>query len=421
MGIFWKDIALNRPYFVMKQIICYGLVLFSLFQVIKSEEVQVEEVKNSNRLSKLLPVFQVVRFPNDPCEISAGSKNGTCYTAEECSNKGGTNGGTCASGFGVCCIFTIGCGATSSENCTYFEVTGAVAGACRSRICKQTNICQIRLDFDTFIITGPVTTSLSIAKATGGMAAPTAKTAMSHKTTCATDQFSVSNAPNVPTVCGTLTGDHIYFDTIETCHSLNFNFGTTAYGTTIPSTRQFSIKVTQISCNDQNKAPNGCLQWHYGSSGIGYIKTFNYGEGIHLALQKQVMCIRREVGYCRVCFSADNVANVDLSGKADAGGVVKGESCCAYGTKGTKTTGVYDCLMIPAATKTGGGNTPSAICGGNGGIVTAAGTTGKTVCSKAVPFRMEFYSDGYEVASDDAEDDANTTKGLYVKYFQTTC
>ena len=67
------------------------------------------------------------------------------------------------------------------------------------------------MDFDTFIITGPVTTSLSIAKATGGMAAPTAKTAMSHKTTCATDQFSVSNAPNVPTVCGTLTGDHSKF------------------------------------------------------------------------------------------------------------------------------------------------------------------------------------------------------------------
>ena len=43
------------------------------------------------------------------------------------------------------------------------------------------------------------------------------------------------------------------------------------------------------------------------------------------------------------------------------------------------------------------------------------------ISAKAVPFRMEFYSDGYEVASDDAEDDANTTKGLYVKYFQTTC
>ena len=43
------------------------------------------------------------------------------------------------------------------------------------------------------------------------------------------------------------------------------------------------------------------------------------------------------------------------------------------------------------------------------------------ISAKAVPFRMEFYSDGYEVSSDDAEDDANTTKGLYVRYFQTTC
>ena len=28
-----------------------------------------------------VPVFQVVRFPNDPCVISGGEKNGTCYTA----------------------------------------------------------------------------------------------------------------------------------------------------------------------------------------------------------------------------------------------------------------------------------------------------------------------------------------------------
>ena len=79
-----------------------------------------------------------------------------------------------------------------------------------------------------------------------------------------------------------------------------------------------------------------------------------------------------------------------MSGKADAGGVVKGESCCAYGTKGTKTTGVYDCLMIPAATKTGGTNTPSAMCGGAGGIVTASGTTGKTVCCKCFNCKYKY-------------------------------
>ena len=28
-----------------------------------------------------MPVFQVVRFPNDGCEVAGGSRNGTCYTA----------------------------------------------------------------------------------------------------------------------------------------------------------------------------------------------------------------------------------------------------------------------------------------------------------------------------------------------------
>ena len=28
-----------------------------------------------------VPIFQVVRFPNDICVIDGGSKNGTCYTA----------------------------------------------------------------------------------------------------------------------------------------------------------------------------------------------------------------------------------------------------------------------------------------------------------------------------------------------------
>ena len=29
--------------------------------------------------------------------------------------------------------------------------------------------------------------------------------------TCATDTFSVSEAPNIPTLCGTLTGDHCMY------------------------------------------------------------------------------------------------------------------------------------------------------------------------------------------------------------------
>ena len=50
----------------------------------------------------LVPLFQVVTFPNDAC--TGSSKNGTCYTKAECSNRGGTQDGTCANGYGVCCI-----------------------------------------------------------------------------------------------------------------------------------------------------------------------------------------------------------------------------------------------------------------------------------------------------------------------------
>ena len=39
-----------------------------------------------------------------------------------------------------------GCGSSSSENCTYFEVSGAVDGACVGQICKcNDNICQVCL------------------------------------------------------------------------------------------------------------------------------------------------------------------------------------------------------------------------------------------------------------------------------------
>lgn len=127
-------------------------------------------------------------------------------------------------------LYLAGCGSTSSENCTYFEVNGANSGACRAKICKcSSDICQvniifssilyvnlnncnifdtqIRLDFTNFQISGPSTLTLSIGKIVGGQVGTTGKK-VAQKTTCATDSFSVSNAPNVPVVCGTLTGDH---------------------------------------------------------------------------------------------------------------------------------------------------------------------------------------------------------------------
>ena len=48
-------------------------------------------------------VFQIVKFNNDACTAVDGTM-GTCYTASECTTKGGEERGNCASGFGVCCV-----------------------------------------------------------------------------------------------------------------------------------------------------------------------------------------------------------------------------------------------------------------------------------------------------------------------------
>ena len=40
-------------------------------------------------------------------------------------------------------LVTLGCGSTSSENLTYFEVSNANEGECTAKICKQDGVCQV--------------------------------------------------------------------------------------------------------------------------------------------------------------------------------------------------------------------------------------------------------------------------------------
>ena len=93
--------------------ICY---LKSL--VFGSQQTNSSVEEKEGRDSRVFGVFNVVTFPNSACGASNGY-NGTCYTSSECSAKGGTASGTCASSFGVCCVFSISCGSTSSANNTY--------------------------------------------------------------------------------------------------------------------------------------------------------------------------------------------------------------------------------------------------------------------------------------------------------------
>merc|ERR1712045_670409 len=120
--------------------------LFALLLVVSVTSATVEEAQledGQEREGKVLPIFQVVKFPNDIC--SGSSYNGTCYTAEECSSKGGTSDGSCASGFGVCCTFTLSCGDSSSQNQTYLvqsSVTSLTSPCTYS--CSSRNYCLCR-------------------------------------------------------------------------------------------------------------------------------------------------------------------------------------------------------------------------------------------------------------------------------------
>ena len=55
----------------------------------------------------------------------------------------------------------------------------------------------------------------------------------------------------------------------------------------------FVIQVTQYSCDFVNLAPEGCVQYYFGST-TGNVQNYNYneGNGVHLANQDQTICVR---------------------------------------------------------------------------------------------------------------------------------
>ena len=67
----------------------------------------------------------------------------------------------------------------------------------------------MRLDFDSFVITGPSTVTTSIGKATMGVATGEGSE-IAAATQCLTDTFSVSGTAGTtpPTICGTNRGEH---------------------------------------------------------------------------------------------------------------------------------------------------------------------------------------------------------------------
>lgn len=310
-----------------------NIVLLGLFQVLTVIATGEEKV---DRTAKHFSLFSVVTFKNEECSSSnsltggsigeSGSsvRAGTCYSATECSDKSGTASGNCASGFGVCCVFlnTKSAASTISENRTWIRnaeypsyATATTAQDFTYTVNKMSSdICQIRLDFEMFQIAGPGNTDEQIVGAS----------AYTHCTrdtlVITTTEKSTAALTDPGTICGSVTGEHLYFDlTRTTTDKLSIQITTAATGTTgalitpALANRIWDFKVSQIPCYASYRAPQGCQRYLMAEN--GKITSLNFrrvtatptgtapapqNTGLELAHQRLNTCIRRAKNMCCV-------------------------------------------------------------------------------------------------------------------------
>lgn len=354
--------------------------------------VSCSDADDNSRNEKLISTFQIIKFPNDVCKGST-TRNGTCYTSQECSHKGGTSSGSCADGFGVCCIFVIStCGKSSSENITaWTQPTTVSNGVCSLDVMPLSDdICSLRIDFKTFDITGPSTITIQQGRRRLGTSSylyanTNSGDGVNWSTNCHTDAFYVqgpSPSSNPPLVCGLLTGEHMYVEAdIDRGNRMFFAISditvqtTTSRGVGTAGGRTWDMTISQIECNSLTLPPAGCTKYFWNAAGSATLTNYNWRTkvelaGVHLAQQHERMCIRRERGKCVGCFVATSNANFAVSNaKEGAGHSTAPYGCCGYASnvafaivaidnKGSDFNGLgtgaygqfgWDCIIIPGA------------------------------------------------------------------------
>jgi len=248
------------------------------------------------REEKFLSVFQIVQFKNEACAATDGNV-GTCFTAAECTSKGGVATGSCASGFGVCCVFVISeCGGEITTNNAYITNVGYPAasptGMCMFTINKcDTSICQYKFHFEDVEVSQPAS------------GACTNDTIMFS----GFDAVSTKVVPGV--LCGTLTGQHMIANVVNTDPSkITFNI--------VSALAKYKIKVEQIACTSEDLAPAGCVT--YATTGSGSIQSFNAGSAGELINDQMFShCIKPQDGFCDVQLDCSS-GSFNLGGVAGA-------------------------------------------------------------------------------------------------------
>jgi len=376
-----------------------------------------------NRDGKSIGIFNVVKFNNDVCNADNQQMNGTCYTAEECASRDGVASGSCAEGYGVCCIITVSCGGSTSENCTYLSQAASTTPntdsddlnqQCSYSICPRTStVNRIRLDLMMFMIAPPYAATLD--GNAGG--AENANRALGQ---CTGDTFQAGNSP---VICGANDGQHMIVDSDgSSCVTALFTFG----GGTV--NRRYTIHVIQYESTNEMGGPPGCLQFFTGATGM--VQTFNWQTAttsVHLASQSYDVCVRKMIGACVICWAPETTGvmgtttgsfgvNNGASAGPAAAAASSGPANCPDGTAGEDSD---DFVLIPSGvahtaqivapggilnTATVGANAigEDIFCGRYLGVNAAAGDG--SICSRVTPFKLGVRFDDFEATGTTAGD-----------------
>lgn len=300
--------------------LCFSL---SLTFILISSVVGYEEIGHKTDKRKGKSLFVIVNFPNEVCTTNTGY-NGTCLAPSECIGTGGAALGSCAKGFGICCYYYLrACGGEQTRNQTYLQNPNWPGAFTTSEDveCKYTfsrlhsNVCQLRLDFDQFELGPPLSDNVRCTT-----------------TTPATDMVTLghgSGREESTTLCGYNSGQHVYLDlgtagsTTTTDAFIKFRLDSTTFSS---FNRKWNIKASQIECDRNYHAPQGCLQYFYGNHGTGTIIAFNYdnpssGYIGHLS-GSYTICVRRERSQCVIAWTpprySEDPMGLSVSGNANS-------------------------------------------------------------------------------------------------------
>lgn len=407
--------------------------ILKIFLILYFVEPSVGQNK-TERNGKVFSLFSVVQFPNQVCSTTSGTySNGTCITSSECSSRGGTSQGSCAAGFGVCCIFTYSAtGSVISQNVSYIVNPGYpsnYAPTSTPSVISYTiqkcscDVCRIRLDYEVFQLTTPFTAQGTAT--TGPVTGQCNIDFMTVETTASTvSTDATGNIGNYPYMCGTNSGQHAYIDMSCTCTdtaTLSFTVGAPT------DSDQWRIRVTQLGCSDPDVSnTEGCQQYFTGISGT--FSSYGSGSSQMIMGQNYAYCIRPAAGYCCIEYTPVIWSVFGGSNGNDAtklackdGGADNRDSCA----------GAANCninfIIVPGVQSPTTCNAAGSLCYGNedgrdrycGTVLTPTGSNQVPSSSPIItcdrPFRLFYQTGVLTPASGDTSygDEAVFSSGTY--------